>query len=336
MRRPTTLLAMNPALPGRLFTPESRARLAGLTEIDLDLVVTDLTDSAADAALARTEVLFTCWGVKPIDADVLARAPQLKAVVHSAGSVKGFVTTDLWRRGIVVSSCAAANAVPVAEYALSMILLTGKRVFEQERIYRAGRPRRPDPNALGGPLGNYDRRVGIIGASLVGRRLIELLQPFEYDVWVADPYLSDEAAAALGVRRVELAELMAGCDVVSVHAPSLPSTRHLLDAEMLALMPDRSVLINTARGALVDHAALTAELVTGRIDAVLDTTEPEPLPADSPLFDLPNVILTPHVAGTQGRETRRLGSWAIDEVQRYAAGEPFRFGVTEADLARVA
>lgn len=335
MSRPTTVLAMNASLPQRLFTSESLTRLAEVADVDPDVVLTDVHSADADSALAEAEVLFTCWGVGSLDAGVLDRAPRLRAVVHSAGSVKGFVTPELWRRGIVVSSCAAANALPVAEFTLAMILLCGKRVFDQARSYREDRTR-PDPNSLAGSLGNYDRRVGLVGASMVGRRVIELLAPFDYSVWAADPFLDDNQAAALGVRRVELDELMGGCDIVSVHAPSLPSTRHLLDRRMLGLLRDRSVLINTARGALVDHAALTDELRSGRIDAVLDTTEPEPLPADSPLFDLPNVILTPHLAGTQGIETRRLANWAIDELARYALGEPFRHPVIESDLARLA
>jgi phosphoglycerate dehydrogenase-like enzyme len=135
---------------------------------------------------------------------------------------------------------------------------------------------------------------------------------------------------------VELDELLAASDVVSLHAPSLPSTRHMLDARRLALLGDGATLINTARGALIDHDALVVELLTGRIDAVIDVTEPEVLPPDSPLYDLPNVVLTPHIAGALGVEIRRLGDSAVDEIERYAAGEPFAHPVTAADLERIA
>ncbi|MGI8867875.1 MAG: hydroxyacid dehydrogenase [Mycobacteriales bacterium] len=335
MSRPTTVLAMHPELPDRLFTPESRARLSAIAEIDQSVVVTDVHAPEWAGVLGPAEVLLTCWGVRPLDREVLDRAPGLRAVVHSAGSVKGFVTPELWDRGIVVSSCAAANALPVAEYTLAMILLAGKRVFEQSHRYVARRARTA-PGEISGPLGNYGRRVGLIGASMVGRRVVELLRPFDVEVWMSDPFLSDAEAADLGVRPVSLDRLAAGCDIVSVHAPSLPSTRHLLDRRVLALLPDRATLINTARGALIDHDALTEELASGRIDAVIDTSDPEPLPAGSPLYDLPNVLLTPHVAGTQGLETHRLGKWAIDELHRYADGEAFRFPVTADDLARLA
>jgi phosphoglycerate dehydrogenase-like enzyme len=137
-------------------------------------------------------------------------------------------------------------------------------------------------------------------------------------VSVFDPYLTDDDARDLGVRRVELDELMATSAVVSVHAPDIPETRHMIDARRLALLPDGATLINTARGALVDTDALVAELATGRIDAVLDVTEPEPLPADHPLWSLPNVLLTPHIAGSMGNELSRLGDNAVAEIEALA------------------
>jgi phosphoglycerate dehydrogenase-like enzyme len=185
-------------------------------------------------------------------------------------------------------------------------------------------------------IGNRARTVGLVGASRVGRRVIELLRPFELRVVVADPFLDDAEAARLGVERRELDELLAEAHVVSLHAPALPATRHMIDRRRLALMRDGAVLINTARGALVDHDALTDVLRSGRIAAVLDVTEPEPLPPDSPLFSLPNVVLTPHIAGALGTEVTRLGDAAIDELSRYAAGLPFEHPLRAEDLDRVA
>jgi len=163
-----------------------------------------------------------------------------------------------------------------------------------------------------------------------------LLRPFDFDIQVADPYLSESDARALGVRCKELEALLASSDIVSLHAPELPETRHLLDRRRLALMRDDTTLVNTARGSLVDHAALEAELVSGRLSAVIDTTDPEVLPDNSPLFDLPNVFLTPHIAGAMGCETQRLAWLAIEEIERFARGEPFRFPVRRDDLPRIA
>ena len=131
-------------------------------------------------------------------------------------------------------------------------------------------------------------------------------------------------------------DLLRRSDVVSLHAPALPETHHLLDARRLALLRDGAVLVNTARGALVDGDALRAELVAGRIDAVLDTTDPEILPADSPLYDLPNVFLTPHIAGAMGTETQRMATLALDEIERFARGEPLAHEIRLEDLARIA
>ncbi|MFC7101469.1 NAD(P)-dependent oxidoreductase [Nonomuraea rubra] len=172
----------------------------------------------------------------------------------------------------------------------------------------------------------------MIGASKIGRRVIELLRPFELDVLVADPYLTDD----LGVPHVGLDELFERCDVVSVHAPELPETHHLVSSARLARMRDGATLINTARGSLVDQDALVAELASGRLYAVIDVTEPDPLPADSPLYDLPNVLLTPHIAGSLGGELARIADLAVDELDRYARGLPFAHGVAAEELATLA
>ena len=166
--------------------------------------------------------------------------------------------------------------------------------------------------------------------------MIELLRPFDFNVLVYDPFLDAAGAQALGVRRTDLDELLRTSDVVSLHAPAVPETHHLLDRRRLALLRDGATLINTARGWLVDGTALTDELVSGRIDAVIDTTEPEVLPDDSPLYDLPNVFLTPHVAGAMGTETQRMTALALDEIERFMHGEPFRYGIRREDLARLA
>jgi phosphoglycerate dehydrogenase-like enzyme len=289
----------------------------------------------AGALLERAEVLLTAWGCPPLDESVLARAPRLRAVVHAAGTVKNHVTEACFARGLRVSSAAAANALPVAEYTLAAILFANKRVFQLQRRYRELRAFRLWSQEAPG-LGNFRKRVGIVGASRIGRRVIELLRPFDLEVSLHDPTLDPAAARALGAEPLELDELLARSDVVSLHAPSLPGTRHLLDARRLALLRDGATLVNTARGALVDARALEAELVSGRIAAVIDTTEPEILPADSPLYDLPNVFLTPHVAGAMGAETERLVDLALDEIERLVRGEPLAHEVRREDWDRIA
>ena len=135
---------------------------------------------------------------------------------------------------------------------------------------------------------------------------------------------------------MSLQELLDRSDVVSLHVPAVPSTKHMIGATELARMRDGATLINTARGSVVDHDALTAELQTRRLNAVLDVTEPEPLPEDSPLFDMPNVFLTPHIAGAAGLEIPRLAEMAIDEIERWSRGEPLQHEVLATDWDRIA
>lgn len=225
-------------------------------------------------------MLITGWGCAPLDADVLERLPRLRAVLHAAGSVKPHITQACWDRGLLVSSAAAANALPVAEFTLGAILLAGKDTLRMRALYAE---RHAHPGAAEtGHLGNHRRRVGIVGASHIGRRVLGLLRPFDLDVAVHDPLLTVDRAAGLGVPALPLDELVARSDVLSLHAPALPETRHLMDARRLALMPDGATLVNTARGALVDTCALTDALVRGRLSAVLDVTNPEPLPPARP------------------------------------------------------
>ncbi|MGW8884263.1 hydroxyacid dehydrogenase [Streptomyces sp. NPDC055749] len=309
-----------------------RARLSAVCDVP-DLVVDDFGRPEARQALSRTDVLISGWGCPAVDASVLADAPRLRAVMHAAGSVKQVLTPAVWERGITVSSAAPANAAPVADYTLAAIHLSAKRAFRTAGEYRAGRPQDLTVSPATGLL---DRTVGIVGASKIGRLVMERLAGTGVALLVHDPYLGAADADALGARLVSLDELLAGSDIVSLHAPLLPETRHLIDARALSLLRDGAVLINTARGGLVDTEALTAHCAAGRIEAVLDVTEPEPLPPGHLLLTLPHVLVTPHIAGAMGTEVRLLGAFAVAETERFAAGDRLLGEVRAADLSRIA
>ncbi|MER6180272.1 hydroxyacid dehydrogenase [Streptomyces sp. NPDC001652] len=331
---PRAVFAMDPVHLPLLFPPALMARLRQAADLDPGLVLRDFTDPGAAEVLATTEVLITGWGCPSLDADVLTAAPRLRIVLHAAGSVRSLVGEELWERGISVSSAVTGNALPVAEYTLAMILLAGKDAFTQRERFRTTHAYPPPTETA--HIGNVGRRVGVIGASRVGRRLLELLRPFDFTVLLHDPYVSPAEATALGAQLVSLDDLLSQCDIVSLHAPDIPETYRMLDAGRLALVRDGGVLINTSRGALVDPDALTDELVAGRLYAVLDVTEPEPLPAGSPLYRLPNVFLTPHIAGSLGNELERLGRIVVEELERVASGGALVHEVRHADLTRVA
>lgn len=327
--RPVLTLAMDPGTQRRIVDDGFVQRLSEVADVRSSRL-TEFSSPDALSALAETELLVTGWGCPPLTTEVLAAAPRLRAVVHTAGTVRGLVTPAVWQAGITVSSAAAANAVPVAEYTLAVVLLAGKRVLAAAEDYRAIRSRVATEVAEAG--GNFGPTVGVLSASLVGRRVVQLLQAHDVHVLLHDPYVTDEEVRALGAEPVGMRELFDRSDVLTVHTPLLPETRGLVDGALLARLHDGATLVNTARGAVLDSEALTAELLSGRLHAVLDVTDPEPLPADHALWDCPNVLLTPHVAGSAGNELRRLAAAAADEVERFAAGEPFAHEVTERTL----
>ncbi|GAA1559888.1 hydroxyacid dehydrogenase [Kribbella hippodromi] len=332
--RPAALFALGAHHLPDLYPPRSMHRLQQLVRIDQTVVAEQFSTEDILAALASTELLITGWGCPRITPAVLDAAPRLRAILHTAGSVKALLSPACWERGLAITSAATANAVPVAEYTLAAILFAGKDVFRLRDQYHATRHFTLAEVQPG--VGNYGRTIGVIGASRIGRRVIELLRPFELDVCLFDPYVDTATAAGLGARLVDLDTLLRTCDVVSVHAPANPRTDRLIGAEQLALMRDGATLINTARGSLVDTPALIEQLEAGRLYAVLDVTEPEPLPADSALWELPNTFLTPHIAGSHGNELARLGDCVIDELERFLDGRPFAHAIVASDLDRVA
>ncbi|MER5849557.1 hydroxyacid dehydrogenase [Streptomyces sp. NPDC002012] len=333
--RPRAAVAMKPDAAAALLDARSLAALGEVCDLAPLPVLDDFSTDRARAVLADVEVLVTGWGCPPLDGAALDAAPHLRAVVHTAGTIRGHITEACWERGIEVSSAAAANALPVAEYTVAMILLSGKRVLERARDYRTER-RRDNSLATSTEVGNYGRTVGILSASLIGRRVIELLRPYDLPVLLHDPYVSEAEAAALGVRPVGLGELFARSDVVSVHTPLLPATRGLVSRELLTSMRPDSVLINTSRGAVVDQDALVDVLRQDTIRAILDVTEPDTLPATHPLWECDNVTITPHLAGSQGNEWGRLVDLAVGEAGRWAAGDGFAHPVRRERLAFLA
>jgi phosphoglycerate dehydrogenase-like enzyme len=326
---------MIPGLERSLFNDEHWAALRAMAELPETEPAIPFDSERAGRLLEDTEILLTGWGCPELSSAVLDRAPQLRLIAHCAGTVKDMVTPACWERGLRLVTAAEANAIPVVEYTVAAILLAGKHAFHIREIYRQERRYGLWHHTTPG-IGNLNKRVGIVGASRIGRRVIDALRPFDFSICVYDPYLTRQEAARLGVEKVELDELLRSSDVVTLHAPSLPETRHMIGARELALIHDGAALINTARGALIDGAALEKELSSGRIRAVIDTTEPETLPADSPLYDLPNVFLTPHIAGASGTEVYRMTELVIEEIGRYLRGEPLQHEVRREDLPRIA
>ncbi len=332
MSRPIVAIAIGKKHYRKIMSRAAWEALAAFADVIEHPGQEPATQSDLLALLPTADACLSSWGVAPFDADVLAAAPRLRAVAHAAGSVKPIVSDALWARNIHVTSAAPALGLSVAYTTLSLMIVGIKRIFPLARHTRAGGwqdgPHWPSRELV-------HKTVGIIGASHVGRNVIRLLQPFDAQILLYDPYVSAEEAQGFGATKVELDELLCRADIVSIHAPSLPETRHRPNARTLALMKDEAILINTARGSLIDEAALVAELSKGRFFAFIDVTDPEPPAADHPFRRLENVVLTPHLAGIV-EDATWLGEMAVEELRRFFAGEPPLNRVTRDMLARIA
>ena len=309
----------------------------GLAKLDkiTDLYPRIVTSENLEACLPELEdlrVIFATWGMMYLTDEVLARLPRLEALFYAAGSVRYFAG-PLLKRGIVVTSSAAANAVPVAEFTVGQILLANKGYFRNMREYRETKN---FAGAFAG-RGNFRATVSLLGAGQIGQKVIELLRTYELAVLVFDPFLSELQAERLGVEKVDIEEAFARGDVVSNHLADLPETVGMINGTLLSSMPAEATFINTGRGKTVR----TDEMVSvfrqrPDLTALLDVTDPEPLPGESPLWSLPNVQITSHIAGAKRDEAGRIAQVAIEEFERWKRGEPLCHAVTVESLDRVA
>ncbi len=300
----------------RFFETSHSARLAALTAPAPPIFADNVDALLAHGDVEKIRVIVTGWRSPRVTPEIKAALPKLGLIAHCAGSLRAIVDPRLFDQGVRFTSCADVNAIPVAEYILSYIFRWTKKLDWWEQAYRK------DPGTYGlrdnaADIGAVSQTVGVIGASRVGRRLLSMLELTSLDTAIYDPYLSPAQASQLGAKTASLETLLRTSDIVSLNAPLLPETQGMIGRSELALMRDGALLINTARGGLIDHEALIEELRSGRINALLDVTEPEPLPPSSPLLQLPNVVVTPHVAGSLGRELHRLADATIDEVELF-------------------
>ncbi len=285
---------------------------------------------AAPAALDRVTALVTGWGAPELTAAVLDRLPALQVVVHAAGSVRGIVTDEVWRRDLRVSSASAANARAVADFTVAQVQLSLKNAWALAARAR----RQAGPAERTGVRGQDGARIGLVGLGHIGTLVAGRLVAAGLEVVAYDPVVG---APPAGVALLPLEEVFGTSDVVSLHAPLTAETAGMVGAALLDRLPRGATFVNTARGGLVDHAALAAVLRRRPdVTALLDVTDPEPLPAGHELFTLPNTFLTPHVAGSLGTEEARLGRLVADELTRWASGLPLEHGVPETRLASTA
>ena len=341
IRKPDTakptgvFLCGNPSALANVYDPETLALLDKTLDLSRAVIGKDgLEDNRA--LLSRAEYVFSTWGMPSLtEGEIETYLPRLKAVFYAAGSVQAFARPFL-NRGIRVFSAWAANGIPVAEYTVAQIVLAGKGFFQGLRIQsREGRAAGRVYNDTF-PC-NYRVKVGILGAGMIGSLVCRMLQAYDLDVLVYDPFASDEKLAALGAKRAGLGEIFSQCQTISCHIANLPATVGMLTYEHFSQMKPNATFINTGRGAQVVEPDLIRALreAPGRT-ALLDVTMPEPPEPDSPLWTMENVFLTPHIAGSMGREVARMGAFMAEEYRRISAGEPPRWEVTPKMLETMA
>ncbi|MGW0784666.1 hydroxyacid dehydrogenase [Streptomyces sp. NPDC002913] len=330
--RPRAAVVLSPSLRHDVFGPAGWADLTEAADI-----VADCEDVGALSLHPRrheAELLITSWGMPRLTEELLGELPSLRTVVHAAGSIRKVVSEAVWARGIVVVSAADANNEPVAEYVYAQTVLALKDVHRRAHRIKSETGLPP----LEGIPGIYGQPVGLVSFGSTARKVAARLRHLESDVMAWDPHVPPETLRRLGITPVaDLGALFARSLVLSVHAPLIPGqTEKLVTGDLLRRLPHGATLINTARGAVVDEEAL-AEVLRERPDlyAVLDVTTDEPLPPGSPLYALPNVMLTGHVAGTVSAERRAMGRLVVEELRRIAAGSaPLHAVSADASLLR--
>lgn len=281
--------------------------------------------------LAEVEIVLSGWGIPTFDAALLSKMPRLQGIFYGAGAAGHFVTDAIWRRNIIVTTALEANAIPVAEFTFASILFSLKHGW---RLARQTREQKTFPGRDTAP-GCFGTTVGLISLGAIARRLLTLLAGTDLKIIVYDPFLIERDARTLNVESVGLDALFKRADVVSLHTPLLPETRELIRGAHLASMKPGATFINTARGAVVSEPEMI-EVLSQRPDlqAILDVTVEEPPSADSALYTLPNVMLTPHIAGSAGAECQRMGQYMADELGRFARCEALNWQVTPQNAAR--
>ncbi len=318
-----------------VYGAETTARLCDAAELD-EGAYTKADVLSDPARFADTQIVFSTWGMPAFtEEEIRTHLPNLQCVFYAAGTVQAFARPFL-NCGVKVFSAWAANAVPVAEMTVAQILLANKGYFLSSRTFHA-EGYQAARDIFGKCRGNYGETVGIIGAGMIGRLVIEMLKSYRLNVIVFDPFLPDEKAVELGVEKCGLAEVFERAFVVSNHLANNEQTKGMLQYDLFRRMRENAVFINTGRGAQVVEDDLV-RILRERPDltALLDVTYPEPPAAGHPFYTLPNCLLTPHIAGSAGDEVRRMGEYMLAEYRAYIGGGECRYEVTEKMLETMA
>lgn len=326
--RPKAIFALDPASLDVIYSDQEKARLAELADFyappqSADSIRADLS------ILEEAEVIFSGWGAPLMDEEFMAAAKNLKVVFYGAGSMRSFLHPVFYERGARITNAAEANAVPVAEYCVATILLSMKNFWSLAQGTRKSEGWLPGAH-MREVAGNFRSTAGFITIGAISRKTLQLLDSYDINRLAYSRSLTPESAAEMNVTPASIEEIFKTADVISLHTPDLPATKGMIKGEHFEMMKPGATFINTARGAVVNEEEM-CEVLAKRPDitAVLDVTAPEPPVPGSPVETLPNVVLTPHLAGSAGPECFRLGYTMLQEFERYLAGEALVYEVSK-------
>lgn len=275
------------------------------------------------------ECIFSTWGMPAYTPEQIDEFfPKLKIVFYGAGSVQAFARPFL-NKGIAVISAWMANSVPVVEYSVAQIILANKGFYQVTNKVDSRKGREVSRKYFESYSGNYNTKVGLIGLGAIGAGVAEQLKNFKLDVYAYDPFASEEKAKNLNVTLTSLEYIFENCQTISNHCANLPETQKILNGDLFKLMKKNATFINTGRGAqVVEDDLIVALKEEPDRTAVLDVTMPEPPEENHPFYTMPNVFLTPHIAGSAGDECKRMGDYMLDEANRFLSGEDLKYSVS--------
>lgn len=311
------------------FTDENVALAESLGEVVWNEKEIQLTHEEIAENIGDSEIYVTGWGSPRLDSRILDSAPNLKLLVHLCGTVVPVVSDELWERGIRVISGNDFFAESVAEGTIGYILSALRDIPKYSSRLKNEKKWKTSADINSGLLG---KTVGIVSYGAIAHHLVRMLQPFRVKIKIYDiKPIPDEDRARYNIAEASLKEVFSTCEIVTVHTPLNDKTHHLIGEELLSLLPEDALFVNTSRGAVVDQEALERELARGRFRAFLDVYEKEPLPAESRLYGLQNVILMPHMGGPTVDLRRDITRSLLIEASEFLKnGAPLLHEITRA------
>ncbi len=320
-----SIFILNPDLFNRIYPPYLRNQITEYAAFEDRAFSAEEIQSNPDW-LEDIDVIFSSWGMVPLTQELLQHAPRLKAVFYAAGTIRYFTTDAFWHRKIRVCSAYTVNGEWVAKFTLAQILLALKNYWHAGQEYQQRKSWFERDNCPG----MYNSKIGIISLGAIGRQVVEFLKPFDLDIYAYDPFWTQEQAEKISITLLPLDEIFKVCDVVSLHTPWLPETVGMITGEHIRSMKPNTAFINTARGAVVREDEMISALEKRPdITALLDVTYPEPPAAESKLWSLPNVVLSPHIAGSISGEVGKMGALMVDEFLRWVNDQPLHHEITQ-------